>query len=255
LPKPQDAVLEFTRYSYCKSFAIRNEVQMHIPDGFFDVPTSIGAAALAAGAVGVSLKLTKGKMDSEVAPVAGLSAVFIFAAQMINFPVALGTSGHLIGGALAAILIGPWAAILAMTVVLGVQALIFADGGLTALGLNILNMGVLAVLVGYLTFTVSMKFLPKNKTGILVATGIAAFLSVPASAAGFVIEYAIGGTATFELGDVMRAVVGVHLLIGLGEALITLLTISAVLTARADLVTGARKFMPKSKLVILGSER
>lgn len=223
---------------------------MHIPDGFFDVPTSVGAAVVAASAVGVSLKLTKGKMDSEVAPVAGLSAVFIFAAQMINFPVALGTSGHLIGGALAAILIGPWAAILAMTVVLGVQALIFADGGLTAIGLNITNMGILTVLVGTLVFTGLMKVLPKNRSGILIATGIAAFLSVPASAAGFVIEYAIGGTATFELIDVLRAVVGIHLLIGLGEALITVLTVSAVLAARADLVQGARKYLPKSKLVI-----
>lgn len=223
---------------------------MHIPDGFFDVPTSVGAAALAAGAVGVSLKLTKGKMDSEVAPVAGLSAVFIFAAQMINFPVALGTSGHLIGGALAAILIGPWAAILAMTVVLGVQALIFADGGLTAIGLNITNMGILTVLVGTLVFTGLMKVLPKTRSSILIATGIAAFLSVPASAAGFVIEYAIGGTATFELIDVLRAVVGIHLLIGLGEALITVLTVSAVLAARADLVQAARKYLPKSNLVV-----
>lgn len=223
---------------------------MHIPDGFFDVPTSVGAAVVAASAVGVSLKLTKGKMDSEVAPVAGLSAVFIFAAQMINFPVALGTSGHLIGGALAAILIGPWAAILAMTVVLGVQALIFADGGLTAIGLNITNMGILTVLVGTLVFAGLMKVLPKNRSGILIATGIAAFLSVPASAAGFVIEYAIGGTATFELIDVLRAVVGIHLLIGLGEALITVLTVSAVLAARADLVHGARKYLPKSNLIV-----
>ncbi len=227
---------------------------MHIPDGFFDAPTSAGAAILAAGAVGASLKLRKGKMESEVAPVAGLTAVFIFAAQMINFPVALGTSGHLIGGALAAILIGPWAGILAVTVVLAVQALVFADGGLTALGLNVLNMGVIAALVGYAVFAGLMKFLPKRRVGILVASGIAAFISVPASATGFVIEYAIGGTATFELGDVFVAVTGVHLLIGLGEALITVLVVSAVLAARADLVTSARKYLPKSKLTINGQE-
>ena len=223
---------------------------MHIPDGFFDAPTSAGAALIAASAVGASLKLSKGKMESEVAPVAGLTAVFIFAAQMINFPVALGTSGHLIGGALAAILIGPWAAMLAMTVVLAVQALVFADGGLTALGLNILNMGVITVLVGYLVFTVAMKLLPKNRVGILTAVALAAFISVPASSTGFVIEYAIGGTASFELRDVFFAVTGVHLLIGLGEALISVLVVSAVLAARADLVTSARKYLPKSKLVI-----
>ena len=223
---------------------------MHIPDGFFDAPTSIGAAVIAAGAVGTSLKLSKGKMESEVAPVAGLTAVFIFAAQMINFPVALGTSGHLIGGALAAILIGPWAAMLAMTVVLAVQALVFADGGLTALGLNIVNMGVITVLVGYSIFNVAMRILPKKKNGILIAAGLAAFISVPASSTGFVIQYAIGGTATFELRDVFFAVTGVHLLIGLGEALITVLVVSSVLAARADLVTSARKYLPKSQLVI-----
>ncbi len=223
---------------------------MHIPDGFFDAPTSIGAAVIAAGAVGTSLKLSKGKMESEVAPVAGLTAVFIFAAQMINFPVALGTSGHLIGGALAAILIGPWAAMLAMTVVLAVQALVFADGGLTALGLNIVNMGVITVLVGYSIFNVAMRILPKKKIGILIAAGLAAFISVPASSTGFVIQYAIGGTATFELKDVFFAVTGVHLLIGLGEALITVLVVSSVLAARADLVTSARKYLPKSQLVI-----
>ena len=223
---------------------------MHIPDGFFDAPTSAGAALIAASAVGASLKLSKGKMESEVAPVAGLTAVFIFAAQMINFPVALGTSGHLIGGALAAILIGPWAAMLAMTVVLAVQALVFADGGLTALGLNILNMGVITVLVGYLVFSSAMKLLPKNRVGILTAVALAAFISVPASSTGFVVEYAIGGTASFELRDVFFAVTGVHLLIGLGEALISVLVVSAVLAARADLVTSARKYLPKSKLVI-----
>lgn len=223
---------------------------MHIPDGFFDAPTSAGAALIAASAVGASLKLSKGKMESEVAPVAGLTAVFIFAAQMINFPVALGTSGHLIGGALAAILIGPWAAMLAMTVVLAVQALVFADGGLTALGLNILNMGVITVLVGYLVFTLAMRLLPKNRVGILTAVALAAFISVPASSTGFVVEYAIGGTASFELRDVFFAVTGVHLLIGLGEALISALVVSAVLAARADLVTSARKYLPKSKLVI-----
>lgn len=223
---------------------------MHIPDGFFDAPTSAGAAVLAAGVVATSLKLSKGKMESEIAPVAGLTAVFIFAAQMINFPVALGTSGHLIGGALAAILIGPWAAILAMTVVLSVQALVFADGGLSALGLNITNMAIISVLVGYSVYSLAMRVLPKSRMGILVATGIAAFISVPASAAGFVVEYAIGGTATFELMDVLTAVTGIHLLIGLGEAAITVMTISAVLAARADLVTSARKFLPKTQLIV-----
>jgi cobalt/nickel transport system permease protein len=226
---------------------------MHMPDGLINAPVSIGAGVLVAGAVAVSLKRTKGSLDSQTAPMAGLVAVFIFAAQMINFPVAAGTSGHLMGGALAAILVGPWVAVLVMTVVVGIQALVFADGGLSALGINILNMGVITVIVGTLVFAGLMKLLPKTKTSIVAASAIAAFLSVPASAAAWVFEYALGGTATYELQTVFISVVGVHLLIGIGEAIITALTIAAILATRADLVEGARKFLPKQKLVIKDS--
>jgi cobalt/nickel transport system permease protein len=226
---------------------------MHMPDGLINAPVSIGAGVLVAGAVAVSLKKTKGSLDSQTAPMAGLVAVFIFAAQMINFPVAAGTSGHLMGGALAAILVGPWVAVLVMTVVVGIQALVFADGGLSALGINILNMGIVTVIVGILVFAGLMKVLPKTKSSIVAASAIAAFLSVPASAAAWVFEYALGGTATYELQTVFISVVGVHLLIGIGEAIITALTIAAILATRADLVDGARKFLPKQKLVIKDS--
>jgi cobalt/nickel transport system permease protein len=226
---------------------------MHMPDGLINAPVSIGAGVLVAGAVAVSLKKTKGSLDSHTAPMAGLVAVFIFAAQMINFPVAAGTSGHLMGGALAAILVGPWVAVLVMTVVVGIQALVFADGGLSALGINILNMGIVTVIVGTLVFAGLMKLLPKTKSSIVAASAIAAFLSVPASAAAWVFEYALGGTATYELQTVFISVVGVHLLIGIGEAIITALTIAAILATRADLVEGARKFLPKQKLVIRDS--
>jgi cobalt/nickel transport system permease protein len=172
---------------------------------------------------------------------------------MINFPVAAGTSGHLMGGALAAILVGPWVAVLVMTVVVGIQALVFADGGLSALGINILNMGIVTVIVGILVFAGLMKLLPKTKSSIVAASAIAAFLSVPASAAAWVFEYALGGTATYELQTVFISVVGVHLLIGIGEAIITALTIAAIMATRADLVDGARKFLPKQKLVIKDS--
>jgi cobalt/nickel transport system permease protein len=226
---------------------------MHMPDGLINAPVSIGAGVLVAGAVAVSLKKTKGSLDSQTAPMAGLVAVFIFAAQMINFPVAAGTSGHLMGGALAAILVGPWVAVLVMTVVVGIQALVFADGGLSALGINILNMGIVTVIVGILVFAGLMKVLPKTKSSIVAASAIAAFLSVPASAAAWVFEYALGGTATYELQTVFISVVGVHLLIGIGEAIITALTIAAIMATRADLVDGARKFLPKQKLVIKDS--
>lgn len=223
---------------------------MHIPDGFINAPVSLGAAVIAGGAVAVSLKKSRGQLDSQTAPMAGLAAVFIFAVQMMNFPVAAGTSGHLLGGALAAILIGPYAAILAMTVVLSIQALVFADGGLSALGLNILNMGVITVLVGWITFLSIQKILPKNRSSFIAATAIAAFVSVPASAAAFVVEYALGGTATYSLSTVLSAVIGVHVLIGIGEAIITTLTVSAVLATRPDLVFAARNTIAKTKLVI-----
>lgn len=227
---------------------------MHIPDGFINAPVSLGAAVIAAGAVAVSLKKSRGQLDSQTAPMAGLAAVFIFAVQMLNFPVAAGTSGHLLGGALAAILIGPYAAVLAMTVVIAIQALVFADGGLSALGLNILNMGVVTVVVGWLTFLGIQKVAPKTKAGFIGATAIAAFVSVPASAAAFVVEYALGGTATYTLTTVIAAVIGVHFLIGIGEAVITVLTVSAVLATRPDLVFAAKNTIAKPELKITNQD-
>jgi cobalamin biosynthesis protein CbiM len=189
-------------------------------------------------------------MEQEIAPMAGLTAVFIFAVQMLNFPVAAGTSGHLLGGALAAILVGPWVALLAMTVVLALQAFIFADGGLSAIGLNILNMGVLTVLVGWIVFKFVLKILPKKNSSVVTASAIAAFISVPVSALGFVFEYAIGGSGIIDLDKVLGAMLSVHLLIGIGEAVITALTIGAVLATRSDLVFGASQLLPKKNLTI-----
>lgn len=212
---------------------------MHIPDGFINAQISVLALVISAVFVYVALQGAKRQLDEKVAPLAGLAAVFIFAMQMINFPVAAGTSGHLIGGALAAILIGPWAGVLAVTVVLIVQALVFADGGLTAIGLNVLNMSVMATLMAWIIFRLLQRMFPKNRIGFLSATAIAAYLSVPLSAIGFTIEFALGGTAAIELSTVLGAMVGVHAVIGLGEAIITVLTISAVLSVRKDLVFGA----------------
>ncbi|HQR80812.1 MAG TPA: energy-coupling factor ABC transporter permease, partial [Actinomycetota bacterium] len=173
------------------------------------------------------------------APLAGLTAVFIFAAQMLNFPVAAGTSGHLLGGALAAILVGPWAGMLVVTVVLTVQALLFADGGLTALGVNVLNMAIVTAVVGWVIFRAGVRFARSAKGAALVA-GVAAFVSVPAAALAFVAEYAIGGTAPVSLAAVAAAMGGVHVLIGIGEGIITGLVVGAVLASRPDIVVGVR---------------
>ena len=211
---------------------------MHIPDGFVDVQTSAIFAGLAAAGVAASLKGARSQLDEKSAPLAGLTAVFIFAVQMLNFPVVAGTSGHLLGGALAAVLVGPWAATLALTVVLVMQAFLFADGGLSALGLNVFNMSIIGVWVGYAVFLLVKKILPRGKPSIVIASAIGALLSVPAAALGFTLQYAMGANATFSVSTVLGAMVGTHVLIGIGEALITGLTVSAVLASRSDLVYG-----------------
>ena len=221
---------------------------MHIPDGFIDIPTSATFAALSSIGVAAAVKGAKSQLDEKSAPLAGLTAVFIFAVQMLNFPVAAGTSGHLLGGALAAVLVGPWAATLALTVVLIMQGFLFADGGLTAIGLNVFNMGIIGVWSGYIIFLLLKKLLPKKKSSIPIAAAIGGALSVPAAAVGFTIQYALGATATFSVATVLSAMVGTHILIGIGEAIITGLTVSAVLASRSDLVYGWKN--EKSKLEI-----
>ena len=211
---------------------------MHIPDGFVDIPTSLAFAGLSAAGLALSLKGAKSSLDEKTAPLAGLTATFIFAVQMLNFPVAAGTSGHLLGGALAAVLVGPWAASLALTVVLLMQGLLFADGGLTALGLNIFNMSFLGVWAGYAIFVMVKNILPKNKSSVSVAAFLAGLISVPCAAAGFVLQFAIGGTATFSITQVFTAMLGTHILIGIGEGIITALAVGAVMASRSDLVYG-----------------
>jgi cobalamin biosynthesis protein CbiM len=211
---------------------------VHIPDGFIDLPTSAAFAGVSAIAVAGAVKGARRQLSEQSAPLAGLTAVFIFAVQMLNFPVAAGTSGHLIGAALAMVLVGPYAATLALVVVLIIQAFLFADGGLTALGLSIFNMAVISVWVSFALFMLLKKILPKTKSWLVVATFVSALISVPAAAVGFVIQYAIGANATFSVGAVLNAMVGTHILIGIGEAIITALTVSAVLASRSDLVFG-----------------
>jgi cobalt/nickel transport system permease protein len=211
---------------------------VHVPDGFLDAPTSVATGLLAAGTVALALRKARDELDERTAPLAGLTAAFVFAAQMINFPVATGTSGHLIGGLLLAVLVGPWTAVLCMTVVLLVQALLFADGGVLALGTNVTLMAIVAVGLGYGVFRLLRAVLPRTRTGVLAATFTAAFLSVPAAAMAFVGLFSVGG-ADVPLGPVIAAMGGVHLLIGLGEAAITVAVVGAVLAVRPDLVHGA----------------
>jgi cobalt/nickel transport system permease protein len=226
---------------------------VHIPDGFIDPPVAAAAGVLAIGTVAVCVTKGAAELDDKQIPMAGLVAAYIFAVQMLNFPVVSGTSGHLLGGVLAAVLVGPWLGTLAVSVVLFVQALVIADGGLTALGLNIVNMGLIGCLGGYVVYRGLRTFLPRSKTGVVVAAGIAAGLSVVMAAIGFVVEYALGGSGGASAGTVFGAMVGVHALIGIGEGVITALTVGVVLAVRPDLVHGARDLATPLRLSPAGA--
>ena len=213
---------------------------MHIPDGFIETPVAAAAGVIAIAGVAVAVKRAPRELDDKRAPLAGLTAAFIFAVQMLNFPVAAGTSGHLLGGLLAAVLVGPWTGALCVALVLLVQALVFADGGLSALGLNVINMAFVGALGGYALFRLIRAPLPSTRPMVVLAAGVAGGLAVVLASVAFWIEYAIGGAVDVSLRAVFAAMVGTHALIGIGEGLITAATVGAVMAVRPDLVYGAK---------------
>jgi cobalt/nickel transport system permease protein len=207
---------------------------LHIPDGFLSNGTAAVCAVLAGAAVGHGLRKANHTLDERKIPLLGVTAAFIFAAQMLNFPVAGGTSGHFLGAGLAAILLGPWIASVVMAVVITMQAFLFADGGITALGANVLNMGVIgALLVGCLTVAAARRF-RENRAAFLAIAAVGTWLAVMAGAAATAIELAISGTV--PLGTVLGAMLGVHTFIGIGEAVITVGAVAATMAARPDLI-------------------
>jgi cobalt/nickel transport system permease protein len=209
-------------------------ILLHIPDGFLNAPVAVLFYALTAAVLAVAVWRTNRKLDERTVPLMGVLAAFIFAAQMMNFPVAGGTSGHMLGGALAAILLGPWAAIIVMTVVIGVQALIFQDGGLAVLGANIFNMGILTTFVGYGIFRLAVSFGGAKRPVVLVGTFIAAWTSVMVAAFATSAQLAISGTSDWDV--VFPAMMGVHALIGVGEGLISAGAVAFIMAARPDLL-------------------
>jgi len=206
---------------------------MHIPDGFLSANTWVPAWIISAGGMGVCLKRVSLLLKDKMIPLMGVMAAFIFAAQMLNFPVMGGTSGHLLGGVLAAVLLGPYAGAIVIAMVLAVQCLIFQDGGLTALGANILNMSFIGTMGGYVIYVI-VRGVIRNKRGVIIAAGIAAWFSVILASGACAIELAISGTSPLKVA--LPAMAGVHSIIGIGEALITCLVLSFVLKVRPDLV-------------------
>jgi len=207
---------------------------MHIPDGFLNVATVATTYAVSAGGVANAVRLTNKKLGEKQVPLMGILAAFIFAAQMLNFPVAGGTSGHIIGAALAAILIGPWAAAIIMCAVLIAQSLIFQDGGLLALGANIFNMGIVATFSAYYIYRMVGSLFGDSRKSKIIGTFIAAWGSVVLASIACAIELALSGTSPF--GVVMPVMAGIHAIIGIGEGLITVAVVSLVLATRADLM-------------------
>jgi cobalt/nickel transport system permease protein len=208
---------------------------LHISDGLLDAQTCIGTTVIAAGAVGYSLRRVGRRLGDRMAPLMGVVAACLFAAQMMNFPIPGGTSGHLLGGVLAAVLLGPWSGVLVLTVVLAVQCFLFQDGGLTALGANILNVGVIGSLVGYSIF-VLMRRMVGGHRGTVVGAVVAAWFSVMLGATACSIELALGGL--YKIGPTLGMMLLFHSFVGLGESLITGWAIAFVLRTRPDLVFG-----------------
>ncbi len=215
-------------------FSLLAPVRLHIPDGFLSFGVSVVGWLLAIAAIAYALRQTRGQLGSKQIPLMGVVAAFIFAAQAINFPVAGGTSGHLLGGALAAIILGPWAAVLVMTAVIGVQALLFQDGGLLVLGFNIVNMGVITAFAGHFVYQLLKRLLGTGRRSLLAAGAVGAWLSVMLGAMATAIELAVSGTS--PLGVALPAMGGVHALIGIGEALITVGALAFITAARPDLL-------------------
>jgi len=223
---------------------------VHIPDGFLDTKTAATAALLSTAAIGVALRSVKRALPPAKVPLMGLTAAFVFAAQMLNFPVAAGTSGHLMGAVLAAVLLGPGAAVLVMTCVLVVQCLLFADGGLSALGANVLNMAVIGSLTGYAVFAVVRRFV-KGDRGRLVATAFAAWCSTVVASIACAGELAWSGTVSWSAA--FPAMANVHMIIGLAEGLITTLVIAAIAHARPGLLDSELTPEPWSTRVMYGA--
>ena len=207
---------------------------MHIPDGFVNIPVAAATYVASGGSLAYAVRRTNEELGEKQVPLMGVMGAFIFAAQMLNFPVAGGTSGHLIGGALATILLGPWAGMLIMASVLVVQALIFQDGGLVALGANVFNMGVVACLVGHYIFTWLKRLLGEGTQGTVISGFVAAWASVVAAAIVCALELAISGTSALAVA--LPAMTLVYVLIGIGEGLITVAVLAFLAATRRDLL-------------------
>ena len=209
---------------------------MHVPDGFINAQVSAATGIISLGTLWAYIRNAKNLVADKLIALTGMMSALIFVLQMINFPIAAGTSGHLLGGALAVIVLGPSLGVICISIVVVIQSLLFADGGLSALGVNVLNMAIITSVTGWFTITLWKKLFGESQFTLVSGSVIAGLLSLVFSSIAFVLEYAIGGTVSVPLGNVLIAMISTHLLIGLGEGIITALIVSLLLRVRSDLV-------------------
>jgi len=222
-----------------------SEAELHIPDGFLNLPISLACWAIAIAIIALAARRAQRDLDERQAPLLGIMAAFIFAAQMINFPITGGTSGHLLGGVLAAVTLGPWGGILVMTAVIAIQALLFQDGGLLVMGANILNMGMITALIGYGLYR---SVINQSQPVRLAVIGVAAWLSVMGAALATSLQLWLSGTIPLDI--VIPAMMSVHALIGIGEALITVAAVAFIMRTRPEVMeTGTRPGAGRSWII------
>lgn len=223
---------------------------MHIPDGFLNIPVSLVLWVVSIIVIAIALRKTSRQLGEKEIPLMGILAAAIFAGQMLNFSVTGGTSGHLLGAALATILLGPWAAILVMTSVVSVQALVFQDGGLIALGANLFNMAVVGVFISYAAITLIKKIIRNERTSLFVGGTVSAWFSILFASLACALELALSGTSPANIA--IPAMASIHALIGVGEALITLGAVSFIFAARKDLLKAGKSEKATNKGILIG---
>ena len=209
---------------------------MHVPDGFINIQVSAATGLLSFGTLWAYIRSAKTLIADKFIALTGMMSALIFVLQMINFPIAAGTSGHLLGGALAVIVLGPRLGLICLSVVVIIQSLLFADGGLSALGVNVLNMAIVTCATGWVIVKYWLKFIGKNKTSIIAASVVSGIITVVFSSIAFTLEYAIGGTISIPVSSVLVAMISTHFLIGIGEGIITALIVGLLVRVRPDLV-------------------
>ena len=209
---------------------------MHVPDGFINVQVSAATGLLSFGTLWAYIRSAKTLIADKFIALTGMMSALIFVLQMINFPIAAGTSGHLLGGALAVIVLGPRLGLICLSVVVIIQSLLFADGGLSALGVNVLNMAIVTCATGWVIVKYWLKFIGKNKTSIIAVSVVSGIITVVFSSIAFTLEYAIGGTISIPVSSVLVAMISTHFLIGIGEGVITALIVGLLVRVRPDLV-------------------